>query len=281
MVGIYKITSPSGRVYIGQSWNIRGRWNSHKSFKRPTNKFTTPLHTSFTKYGAKNHSYEIIHELPKDISQDILNTYENLYIEFYKQCGAKVMNLKEGGSKGKHSEESKKRMSESNKGHIAWNKGLKGVMVAWNKGISGVIKYSSETKLKQSLAKKGKLPNNTGTKRSQKAIDKTTLANAGKKRTPDQIKRISESLKGKPYHGKNNGKVRTPEMKKRISEAGKARITNKGESHAMSKFSNSIVLEIRLKYKTGKYTSRVLAQEYSMSKTNILDIVHHRIWQNI
>jgi predicted GIY-YIG superfamily endonuclease len=30
MIGIYKITSPSGKVYIGQSWDIYDRWKKHK-----------------------------------------------------------------------------------------------------------------------------------------------------------------------------------------------------------------------------------------------------------
>lgn len=29
MIGIYKITSPSGKVYIGQSVNIKERFKSH------------------------------------------------------------------------------------------------------------------------------------------------------------------------------------------------------------------------------------------------------------
>jgi hypothetical protein len=38
--------------------------------------------------------------------------------------------------------------------------------------------------------------------------------------------------------------------------------------------------EIRLKYKTVKVSARILAQEYKMSKTNVLDILHERIWKD-
>jgi hypothetical protein len=36
----------------------------------------------------------------------------------------------------KVSDEARKKMSESSKGQVAWNKGLKGAQVAWNKGLT-------------------------------------------------------------------------------------------------------------------------------------------------
>jgi hypothetical protein len=30
MIGIYKIINPNGRIYIGQSTNIEGRWTKYK-----------------------------------------------------------------------------------------------------------------------------------------------------------------------------------------------------------------------------------------------------------
>lgn len=114
MIGIYKITSPSGKVYIGQSWNIPKRWNYYKSLY--INK-QRKLELSLLKYGVKNHIFEIIHELPKDIEQNVLDRYEQLYMDLYRDCGVELLNLKEGGSNGKLSEESKKKMSISRLGN--------------------------------------------------------------------------------------------------------------------------------------------------------------------
>ena len=36
MVGIYKITSPSGKIYIGQSWNISDRISRYKTIRCKT-----------------------------------------------------------------------------------------------------------------------------------------------------------------------------------------------------------------------------------------------------
>jgi group I intron endonuclease len=59
IAGIYKITSPSCKVYIGQSINIKKRWNHHKG---NYNKEQPKLHRSFNKYGTENHIFEIIEE---------------------------------------------------------------------------------------------------------------------------------------------------------------------------------------------------------------------------
>lgn len=109
--GIYKITSPSGKVYVGQSRGIEQRWRNHCSSKHCRH-----LHNSIKKYGKENHSFEIIHELPYDVEQIVLNEYEALYMQLYKDCGVILMNSKSAGANGKMSEEAKKKISESLKG---------------------------------------------------------------------------------------------------------------------------------------------------------------------
>jgi group I intron endonuclease len=107
MIGIYRITSPSGRVYIGQTWNSSKRF----SYYRKARCLSQPILYNFIlKYGAENHSIEIIHNLPHDVSQDIIDHYEKFYIDSYKDVGIKLMNIREGGSHGKHSQVSKERM---------------------------------------------------------------------------------------------------------------------------------------------------------------------------
>jgi hypothetical protein len=53
--------------------------------------------------------------LPKDVSQSTLDQYETLYWLAYKDLGRQMLNLREPGSRGKHSEITKKKMSESKK----------------------------------------------------------------------------------------------------------------------------------------------------------------------
>jgi hypothetical protein len=113
MIGIYKITSPSGKVYIGQSWTIELRLSKYKQTKWDKQR---KLYCSFKKYGLENHKFEVVHELPVDVEQEVLDRYEQLYMDLYRDCGIELLNLREGGSRGKLSEESKKLMSDSRKG---------------------------------------------------------------------------------------------------------------------------------------------------------------------
>lgn len=113
MIGIYKIESPSNKVYIGQSWDIKRRWNDHKNTMSYKHK---KLNASFLKYGVSSHTFEILHLLPVDVEQDILNKYEQFYIDRYRDCNFKLLNIKEGGNGyGKHSEETKALIREKRK----------------------------------------------------------------------------------------------------------------------------------------------------------------------
>ncbi len=61
MIGIYKITSPSGKVYIGLSKNIEERWRGY-SVKKKTMPQQRKLYYSFKKYGVENHKFEVLEE---------------------------------------------------------------------------------------------------------------------------------------------------------------------------------------------------------------------------
>lgn len=114
MVGIYKISSPSNKVYIGQSWEIEKRWYHYKYLLPYQRQFK--LLNSFKKYGLDGHLFEIVHELPPDVTQMILDEYEKFYINQYKECGIELMNCTDGGKGGKLCEETKKRISERQMG---------------------------------------------------------------------------------------------------------------------------------------------------------------------
>lgn len=118
--GIYKIISPSGRIYIGQSTNINYRWIGYKypGYKSNTKSI---LDRSLSKYGSENHKF-IIQE---DCDKSLLDEREIYWIEFYKSNYKKYplskgLNLMEGGNKPPirnipHLESTKELISNKNK----------------------------------------------------------------------------------------------------------------------------------------------------------------------
>lgn len=87
MIGVYKITSPTGRIYIGQSLDIKRRWKQHKKCDHKTS-YTVKLFRSFLKYGVSNHIFEILEEC----SIDLLNDRERYWQEFYNSASVNNLN---------------------------------------------------------------------------------------------------------------------------------------------------------------------------------------------
>lgn len=117
--GIYKIESPDGLVYIGQSRSMLKRWEKYFCInqKRSINK----IGLSMLKHGAENHVFSLIHELPPDVSLEVMDSYEQFYMDVYIDCAVDLLNLKEAGGKGKFKEEVIKKL----KGENTWMAGRK------------------------------------------------------------------------------------------------------------------------------------------------------------
>lgn len=90
--GIYRITSPTERVYIGQSKNVKSRIRSYKSCD-PDQKM---IYNSIKKYGYENHVFEILIE---GLTKEEVDIVEIGLIKVYKVHGLNL-NIAEGGNKG-------------------------------------------------------------------------------------------------------------------------------------------------------------------------------------
>ena len=86
MIGIYKITNPNGKIYIGQSIDINRRFNEYKKLQCSQSK---KLYYSLQKYGIENHKFEIIEEC----TTDQLNGKEEHYILLHNSH-VKGLNIK-------------------------------------------------------------------------------------------------------------------------------------------------------------------------------------------
>ena len=159
MIGIYKITSPTKKVYIGQSTNIRKRYSAYKTISC---KGQTAIYRSLLKYGIDKHKFEVLCEC----NVEELNDKERYYQDVFNVMDKNGLNCKLTASNdrsGEMSKESRKKMSDSQKGK----------------------KQSEETKLKRSIS-------NTGKKRTEEMRNRISIANKGKKRTEEIKINMSE-----------------------------------------------------------------------------------------
>jgi len=158
MIGIYKITSPNNRIYIGQSVNIEKRFISYKRLYSK-NKLQTKLHRSFLKYGVLNHKFEI----EKICLESELNNYERYFQEFYNclNNGLNCRLTKTADRSGKVSEETRLKMSEASMGNQNWlnRKHSAETKNKISKANSG-RKYSDEINIKK--GRKGRVSNRIG-----------------------------------------------------------------------------------------------------------------------
>lgn len=86
MIGIYKITNQiNGKVYIGQSTNIKRRWRQHQKTAYDVNNkdYEKPLYRAIRKYGIENFIFEILEECLKKELNEKEKRYISLYNSFF------------------------------------------------------------------------------------------------------------------------------------------------------------------------------------------------------
>lgn len=87
--GIYKITSPTYKIYIGQSKDLRRRKSEYKNNDVKL-RSQTRLYNSLQKYGFENHQFDIIEYCSERFWQDEFDvTGENGLNCLLQECGAK------------------------------------------------------------------------------------------------------------------------------------------------------------------------------------------------
>lgn len=218
MVGIYEIKSPTNKVYIGQSWIINHRKGNYKHLRCADQ---PALYNSLIKHGFSNHIFKVVHQLPKDVTQEVLDRYEQIYIDFNKACGIKLLNIKDAGSHGKHSEETKEKLRKAFTGKPKSAQHIKNMTgkVGAKKGNP----LSEANKIGISKALKGKPKNESWRFNLSKAkTGKPNLKLRGRIYSEEYKKKMSESKKGTNV-GKDNpffGKKHSPEVLAKIMETG-------------------------------------------------------------
>lgn len=177
---LYMHTSPSGKVYVGQTVNCRRRWGyngeHYKNKKKDGSYIQEAFARALDKYGWNNFRHEVI---LKNISKSEADYAEKYLIRWYKIHGMSY-NCTEGGEGtcGIHrtySLEEKEKIKE----RITANPPMKG------------RHHSDETKRKLSLALKGK-------KLSEERREQMSNAFKGRKHSEESKVKMSEYRKAHP-----------------------------------------------------------------------------------
>ena len=199
------IVNENNKCYIGQtSRNPKDRWESNgKGY------YTQVVYRPIEKYGWDNISHIVI---CNRLTQEEVDEMEVALISILKTTNIEFgYNVANGGDgKGKHSEESRKKMSESKKG----------------------MRHSEESRKKMSEAKKGEKSHMYGKHLSEETKKKMSEAQKGEKShmygkhpSEETRKKLSEANKGK-YEGEKHpmyGKHHSEETRKKQSEAKKGK----------------------------------------------------------
>lgn len=174
IIGVYKIESliKPERIYIGSGHNIKQRWGEHLSELRHNKHHSKKLQNHYNKYGVVDLKFSILLCCDKE---DLLKTEQyflDSYNPFFNCC--KIA----GNCLGiKHSEETRKKMSE----HSIGIKHSEESKIKIGNATRG-HKVSEEARKVMSECKKGKPTWNKGKKGiySEETIDKMRRARIGK-----------------------------------------------------------------------------------------------------
>jgi group I intron endonuclease len=148
---IYKIENlVNGKIYIGQTTQKPYKRKSHHfSHLKKNDHYNTHLQHAFNRYGKDNFKFTVLNYATNKITLDILErSYINCYNSLNKEKG---YNLCEGGSNGKLSPQTRKKISEKNKGKIFTEKHRKRIGIA-SKGRT----HSIQSRKKMSETRSGK-----------------------------------------------------------------------------------------------------------------------------
>lgn len=173
-IGIYGLRNgKTGKWYIGQSKDIQYRFGRYSRLKCKSQR---KLFNALVKYGYETFEKIILERC----DESVLNEKEIYWINHYNSIN-EGYNLKEGGNRGKYSEESKRKIGEKSKGRKHSQETIRKIKEARAKQIP--------TKMDPVHLEKLRLISKTR-KVSPETREKMRLAHLGKKHSEETKRRM-------------------------------------------------------------------------------------------
>jgi len=165
MIGIYRITNPKGKIYIGQSINIHKRKSSYKYVDKRI--IGPKIYNSLKKYGWENHIFEIIEECSINNLHERETYWKKIALESNNREWNQVLfcNLHDVGSHGPLSDHIKNKIKGQKRSEQTKQKMRESKLNKPSNFLNHI--HSPTTKQKMSESKLGKPSNNKKKKISQ------------------------------------------------------------------------------------------------------------------
>lgn len=207
---IYRITSPSGRIYIGLTSNMVKRMSVYKYMHNAVIRQTL-IYNSIVKYGWENHKVDVIDKFKSNVGY--ANGKEMFWIKTYMSNKNKYpehngLNLNDGGGTGigyKHTQEAIEKNRQSKIGKKAseeTKEKMRKIMTGRKMNFTHLTpefrkmvserntgyKHTDEAKKKIGEASKGN-KHRLGTKMTVEQIEHRSSLLRGKKKSPENLKK--------------------------------------------------------------------------------------------
>lgn len=282
--GIYKITSPSEKTYIGQAVNLEERLKDYKNYNCKVQRL---IYNSLKKYGHENHIFEILIE--GEFSLIELNILEDKYIKehnSFRGWNKKGLNLTTGGDVYKRDNSSKLLISESLKkyhkeiGHSEETRkkiaesltGKKQSQEAINKRADSNRKFWTEKDLQTEFSKVG---------RQRKKENSKELRNQVDIRNQEIIQLLKDGIEQKLIAKRYNLSPSViTQLKKKNGLIIDNRAISKGTNNNFAKLNEDQVVNIKKMLKE-KAKQQEIADKYHVSKRTIEAIASRQNWSHI
>lgn len=197
---IYKITSPTGRNYIGLTSNLNNRIGKYKKMNCKNQPI---VYRSFLKYGVEAHKIEVIDRFSSNI--EYAYGKEMFWIRSYMaspKWGKFGLNSTDGGSGSLgmiHPESAKKKIGDTHRGK-KWSEERKKKFSELKKGLKSYVRTKETIEKLKNSSKGRKLSQETKDKISKTRLDrKIPSSTKGIKLSEERKKQIGLSKVGNTY----------------------------------------------------------------------------------
>lgn len=185
---IYCYTSPSGKSYVGQTWQLSKRYgqNGEGTYAR--------FAKAVKHYGWKKFELTVLQD---DIAtQDELDEAEQFWIAYLMTQHPNGYNMSEGGHGGRACDETRSKISQAQKGRV----------------------FTAEHREKLRAAK-------LGTKLPLAVLEKMSKSNMGKKRSVETCQRVSEAKRGHTHTAATKHKISETKTGRMLTQEHKDKIS--------------------------------------------------------